>query len=271
MNTMAQTTYLLESHGSNYITDKEYTDNYGQIYNISAPRLDLYLPKKLIGNDSVSTACPLLLVCPGGAYEYVSAVNEGKNVAAFMNAHGMAVAVLDYRLPNGHDEIPLMDAQAALRFVRDNAAKWGIAPDSIGVMGFSAGGHLAASLLCYPEADCKANFGVLIYPVLSMEDGVTHAKTKRMLLGTEPAAEKVAYWTLKNAVSAAVPPTLIIACQDDKAVPIRNSLEFYQALTDQKVPAELLILPTGGHGWGFTRTFPQRDLMEETLLRWIRR
>ncbi len=263
----AQTTYLLSSQGSNYITDKEYTSNNGQIYNITAPRLDVYLP----ASKASGASCPMLLVCPGGAYEYVSALNEGKHVAEWMNARGIAVAVLDYRLPNGHEEIPLSDARAALRFVRENAVKWGVSLDSIGVMGFSAGGHLAASLLCYSEADCKANFGVLIYPVLSMEDGVTHAKTKRLLLGENPTAEQVTHWTLKNAVSTAVPPTLLVACQDDKAVPVRNSLEFYQALTDQKVPAELLILPNGGHGWGFTRTFPNRDLMEETLLRWIRR
>ncbi len=266
MGCFAQTTYLLASQGSNYITDKEYTDNYGQLFNITAPRLDVYLPQKSLEISE----CPLLLVCPGGAYQYVSADNEGKRVAQWFNERGIAVAVLKYRLPNGHSDIPLADARAALRFVRENAAKWHIASDSIGVMGFSAGGHLTASLLCYPEADCRANFGVLIYPVLSMEDGVTHAKTKRLLLGEQPTAEQVAHWSLAKAVTDVVPRTMIIACQDDRAVPVRNSLEFYQALTDVKVSAEMLLLPQGGHGWGFTRTFPMRDVMENALLRWMR-
>ncbi len=268
LSSFAQT-YLLSSHGSNYITDKEYTDNYGQIYNIAAPRMDVHLPtaeQRIAGK-----ACPLLLVCPGGAYHYVSADNEGKRVAEWFNAKGIAVAVLDYRLPNGYENIPLSDARAALRFVRDNAANWNVAADSIGVMGFSAGGHLVASLLCYPDADCRADFCVLVYPLLSMEDGVTHAKSKQLLLGENPTAEQVAYWTLKNAVTETFPRTMLIACQDDKAVPVRNSLEFYQTLTDKKISAELLILPQGGHGWGFTRTFPMRDVMEDALLRWIRR
>ncbi len=270
MSLSAQTTYLLTSSGSNYITEKEYTDHYGQIYNITAPRLDVFLPERNQESESKSQNCPLLLVCPGGAYEYVSADNEGKRVAEWFNKRGIAVAVLDYRLPNGHEYIPLTDARAALRFVREKAAEWHVAADSIGVMGFSAGGHLAASLLCYPEADCRADFGILVYPVLSMEDGVTHAKTKRLLLGENPTEEQVARWTLKNAVTEHLPRTLIIACQNDKAVPVRNSLEFYQALTDTKIPTELLIFPQGGHGWGFTRTFPMRDVMENALMCWIR-
>ncbi len=265
----AQATYLLASQGSNYITDKEYTDNYGQIFNITAPRLDVYLPTEEQRIANVQS--PLLLLCPGGAYQYVSADNEGKRVAEWLNARGIAVAVLKYRLPNGHSEIPLADARAALRLVRAYAAKWDVAPDSIGVMGFSAGGHLAASLLCYPEVDCRVNFGILIYPVLSMEDGVTHAKTKRLLLGDQPTLEQIDHWTLKNAVTDVVPRTMIVACQDDRAVPVRNSLEFYQALTDNKVSAEMLLLPQGGHGWGFTRTFPMRDVMESALLCWLRK
>ncbi len=279
MSSFAQTTYNLPITGTNTITEEERTDKYGQIYNITQPRLDVYLPSSPQGG---SEGGYLLLAFPGGAYEYVSADNEGHRVAQWMNAQGIAVAVLKYRQPNGHSDIPLTDARAALRFVREHAEEWGIT--QIGVIGFSAGGHLAASLLCYPEektveheavsphggTEGGLDFGILVYPVLSMEDGVTHAKTKRLLLGENPTEEKVAHWTLKNAVNESVPRTLIIACQDDRAVPIRNSLEFYQALTDKKIPTEMLIFPKGGHGWGFTRSFPMRDVMENALMRWIR-
>ncbi len=264
LSAFAQTTYNLPITGTNAITEAERVDKYGQIYNITQPRLDVYLPQTV---SRTSHSVPLLLALPGGAYEYVSADNEGHRVAQWMNAQGIAVAVLKYRQPNGHSDIPLTDAHAALRFIREHAAEWGIS--QVGVIGFSAGGHLAASLLCYPEEGRELDFGILVYPVLSMEDGVTHAKTKRLLLGENPTEEKVAYWTLKNAVNEHLPRTMIIACQDDRAVPIRNSLEFYQALTDKKVPTEILIFPKGGHGWGFTRSFPMRDVMENALMRWI--
>ncbi len=281
LGSMAQTTYFLPITGNNQITEAEYADKYGQIYNITQPRLDVYLPN---GERRTANGAPLLLALPGGAYEYVSADNEGHRAAQWFNAQGIAVAVLKYRQPNGHSDIPLTDARAALRFIREHAAEWGIS--QVGVIGFSAGGHLAASLLCYPDPVCGerenltangerlmangVDFGILVYPVLSMEDGVTHAKTKRLLLGESPTDEQVAYWTLKNAVTENMPRIMILACQDDRAVPIRNSLEFYQALTDHKVPTEMIIFPKGGHGWGFTRTFPMRDVMENALMRWIR-
>ncbi len=265
LGSMAQTTYFLPITGNNQITEAEYADKYGQIYNITQPRLDVYLPN---GERRTANGAPLLFALPGGAYEYVSADNEGHRAAQWFNAQGIAVAVLKYRQPNGHSDIPLTDARAALRFIREHAAEWGIS--QVGVIGFSAGGHLAASLLCYPGENQTLDFGILVYPVLSMEDGVTHAKTKRLLLGDNPTDQQVAHWTLKNAVTENMPRIMILACQDDRAVPIRNSLEFYQALTDHKVPTEMIIFPKGGHGWGFTRTFPMRDVMENALMRWIR-
>ncbi len=273
-NAFAQTTYFLPITGSNEITEAEYTDKYGQIYNITQPRLDIYLSN---AESRTANGATLLLAMPGGAYQYVSAENEGANAAAWFNERGIAVAVLKYRQPNGHAHIPLTDAKAALQFIHEHKAEWGI--EHVGVIGFSAGGHLAASLLCDVGKSETANneqrkangldFGILVYPVLSMEDAITHAKTKRLLLGENPTEEQVARWTLKNEVTEDLPPVFITACQDDKAVPIQNSLEFYQALTNHKVLTQMLIFPKGGHGWGFTRSFPQREIMEKSLLDWI--
>lgn len=252
----------LSATGDNGIAVAEYTSDNGQIYNITQPRLRVWLPEE-------SKAEMMLLVCPGGAYEYVSAYNEGKRVAEFFNARQTAVAVLEYRLPNGHEQIPLTDALAAMRLLRDSVAAWCMPSCRIGVMGFSAGGHLAGSLLTmYTDSVTRPDFGVLVYPVLSMTKD-THGKTRTHLLGAEPTAEQIGQWTLLNRVRTDMPPIFIAACQDDRAVPVSNSIGFYTALTAQKIPAELLVLPHGGHGWGFSRDFPMRTVFEETLLRWL--
>lgn len=258
----AQKTCQLPITGNNHIMIAEYTSDNGQIYNITQPRLQVWLPED-------GKAEMMLLVCPGGAYEYVSAYNEGIRVAEFFNAKHIAVAVLEYRLPNGHERIPLTDALAAMRILRDSAAVWGIPSNRIGVMGFSAGGHLAGSLLTmYNDNTTRPDFGVLVYPVLSMMAD-THGKTRTHLLGSEPPAEKMHEWTLLHHVKSDMPPVFISACQDDRAVSVSNSIDFYTALTAKKVPAELLLLPQGGHGWGFSRAFPMRIIFEEALLRWL--
>ncbi|MCM1034138.1 MAG: alpha/beta hydrolase [Paludibacter sp.] len=252
----------LNIESTNGITEAEYTSDNGQIYNITQPRVHVYLPDN-------AKADMLLLVCPGGAYRYVSAYNEGTCVADFCNSRAIAVAVLEYRLPNAHENIPLEDACAAMRLLRDSVPRWGIPQGRVGVMGFSAGGHLAGSLLTmYTDTVTRPDFGVLIYPVLSMMAD-THGKTRTHLLGTEPTDEQKQKWTLLNQVHADMPPVLLAACQDDRAVPVSNSLDFYTALTRQKVPAELLILPQGGHGWGFSRDYPMRQVFTTALMQWL--
>ena len=250
-------------NGNGYAPTDEYTGNFGEIYQTSEPRIDLYLPKNA-GN------APLLLVCPGGGYRYTSVINEGLNVADFFVPRGIAVAVLKYRVPNQHADIPLTDAVRAMQLLRSNASQWNINPRKMGVMGFSAGGHLAAMLLTqYGTAEARPDFGILVYPVISMDALITHAGTCRMLLGDHPTAEERAAWSAENWVTADTPPCFLVACQDDRAVPVENSIRFYQALTANKVTSEMLLLPAGGHGWGFARHFPQRELFETALLNFL--
>ena len=259
----AQRVVMLPAEGSNGITEAESTGSYGEIYNITQPRIDLYLPS---GGGRPATT---LLVCPGGAYQYVSVQNEGKYVADWALQHGMAVAVLKYRLPNGHDYIPLSDAMAAMRMLRDSADVWNLDAGRIGVMGFSAGGHLAGSLLTkYADSRTRPDFGVLVYPVLSMEAD-THLKTRRLLLGDSFGERQKAEWTLRTGVGRQVPPCFVVACQDDKGVPVSNSIVFFTALTKAGVRAELLVMPKGGHGFGFMREIPQAALFHQLLLQWI--
>lgn len=259
----AQRTVYLPTSGGNGIEVAERVGTWGQIYDITEPRIDVYLPK-------CEGKVPMMLVCPGGAYEYVSVENEGRYVAEWAMSNNIAVAVLKYRMPNGHENIPLEDALAAMRILRDSVEAWNLQADKIGVMGFSAGGHLAGSLVTkYTDAVTRPDFGVLVYPVLSMQDN-THSKTRRLLLGEKPTQMQIASWSLANCVTAETPPCFIVACQDDKAVPVSNSLDFYAALTRNNVPAELMILPIGGHGFGFQRIIPQVEIFHAALLEWLR-
>ncbi|MEE1070536.1 MAG: alpha/beta hydrolase [Paludibacteraceae bacterium] len=211
-----------------------------------------------------------LLSCPGGGYSYTSIVNEGLNVAKYFVPRGYAVVVLKYRLPNGHENIPLSDAIRAMEILRDSATVWGLNPQKIGVIGFSAGGHLAASLVTkYTSAKSRPNFGLLVYPVISFDKNVYHGGSCRQLLGEEPTAEQIENWSLDKQVTETTPPCWLIACQDDPTVPVENSIRFYQALTAKKVPATMLLVPTGGHGWGFTRHFPMREVMEQSMISFI--
>lgn len=246
--------------------DEYYVPERGALYRTSEPRMDIYMPAKNGKNESVTA----LLSCPGGGYSYTSVVNEGLNVAKYFVPRGYAVIVLKYRLPNGHANIPLSDAIRAMEILRDSATVWGLNPHKIGVIGFSAGGHLAASLLTkFSSAKSRPDFGLLVYPVISFDKTVYHGGSCRQLLGERPSADQIENWSLDKQVSGATPPCWLIACQDDPTVPVENSIRFYQALTAYKVPSTMLLVPTGGHGWGFTHHFPMREVMEQSMMSFI--
>lgn len=244
-----------------YKPSDEYVNERGAIYQTSEPRIDLYRAEKPKG---------LILVCPGGAYVFTSVGNEGVNVADFFVPRGYTIAVLKYRLPNGHENIPLEDACRAMEILRDSAAAWQLPDSPIGVMGFSAGGHLASSLLTkYTGPKSRPDYGILVYPVISMDEQLTHQRSCEELLGKHPTDEQRRLWSTDLQVTADTPPCIIVGCQDDKTVQIENSIRFYQALTKAHVTASLVIVPTGGHGWGFKRQFPQRELIEHAILNFL--
>ncbi len=221
---------------SNGITEAEYTNEHGAIYNITQPRLDIYLPEK--------TGVPCLLAMPGGGYRYVSARNEGSLLAERMISDNVAVAVLKYRLPNGHAHVPLADAQRAMEILRDSAVSWGIDSSRIGVIGFSAGGHLAGCLLTqYKSPKCRPDFGILVYPVTTLDTTITHKVTRQQLLGNDtPARYAQRFSPVKN-ISATTSPCIIFACQDDKTVPVQHSILLFEMLTKHGVEAELHVYP----------------------------
>ena len=246
---------------SNGWTKPEEINPKGNIGNITEPAIDLYFPKKPNGQ--------MVVVCPGGGYWIVSSYNEGVYVADWFLNQGISVCVVKYRLPYGHWEVPLTDVQNAFRYCRANAEKWGI--KQIGVIGFSAGGHLAASTTnLYVDDATRPDFSILIYPVITMDWKYTHKGTRENLIGKDEIwnnkdvkvteyeaaqakhAELVERYSLEKQVTEQTPPSFIAHCTDDKTVPVENSLDYYRRLVECKVPAEMHIYPTGGHGWGFS-------------------
>ncbi len=247
---------------SNGLTGPETINEHGTLGNISVnARIDLYFPKKASGQ--------MVVVCPGGGYAYVSSYNEGVYAADWLTSKGITVAVVKYRMPNGHWEVPLTDVQNAFRYCREHAAEWGV--DQIGVMGFSAGGHLAASATnLFVDDVTKPDFSVLIYPVILMDDEYTHKGTKFLLTGrpdkwndksksvTEWEADMAKYsgllerYSLDLQVNDNTPTSFIAHCTDDRTVPVENTLRYYRSLVEHNVPAEVHIYPKGGHGWGFS-------------------
>ncbi|MBQ7771746.1 MAG: exo-alpha-sialidase [Bacteroidales bacterium] len=237
-------TVTLGPKESNGFDRPEEVNQHGNVSYIGdSARVEIYLPHKPNGQ--------MVIVCPGGGYSTVCAVKEGYDVAKWMNRRGIAVCVLYYRLPNGHDVVPLVDVHNAFRYCRANAAKWGV--DQIGIMGFSAGGHLAASgSTLFVDEITRPDFSVLVYPVITFNDGYTHQGTKESLLGKNVKNRKmVEYYSLQNRVTEHTPPTYLVHCTTDKVVPIENSLDYYLKLKEKKVHAEMYVFPKGGHGWGF--------------------
>lgn len=225
-----------------------------------------------------------VVVCPGGGYGHHAMDHEGLAIAEWLRARGVAGIVLRYRCGGGKNQqpAPLQDVQRAIRTVRSRASEWGIDPERVGVLGSSAGGHLAscaATMFDDGQADAadpverlssRPEFAVLLYPVISMEKDVTHGGSRDNLLGKDPSDELVAQWSTDQRVTEKTPPTIIIYATDDKAVPVKNGLLFYEALLKHHVPAEMHIWESGGHGFGLRNGDRPVDKWTEQLEPWLR-
>lgn len=227
-------------------------NDWGDVANIGDDAwMDIYLPEKGCGK--------MIVCCPGGGYAISSSINEGEFVARWCLENGIAVCVVNYRMPNGHPQVPLVDVQNAFRFCRANADKWNV--EKIGVIGFSAGGHLAAMVSnLWVDEITRPDFSILVYPVISM-GSMTHSGSCRNLLGPDPTEEMLEYYSMENRVTGRTPQTLLLLSADDTAVPTENSISYFQALESCGVSGELHIFRAGGHGWGFTanRYYPGMD------------
>lgn len=247
---------------------------YGQV---SKPTLQVFLPAKEKANGTA------VVIVPGGGYRIVSYVNEGIKIAEAFNKLGVAAFILKYRLPS--DSImkdktigPLQDAQQAIKTVRENAQQWNINPDKVGIIGFSAGGHLASTAGTHFKqavienkegTNLRPDFMILAYPVISFSDSLMHKGSRDNLLGTDPAQEQIRLYSNELQVTPQTPPTFLVHAADDKVVKVENSLRFYEALVKNQVSAEMHLYPKGGHGFGLNnKTTP--DFWMDRVENWMK-
>lgn len=248
---------------SNGLTGTEEDLEGGRVANVVNPSITVYRPERPNGLA--------IIMCPGGGYARLAMGHEGHDMASWFTTQGITYIVLKYRMPNGHDEVPLSDAEQAIRIVRRHAAEWNINPGHIGIMGASAGGHLAASVATlYSSQETRPDFQILFYPVISMKEGVTHAGSRINLIGEKPSTELEQRYSLEQQVNEQTPQAFIMLSSDDGAVPPANSLGYYEALLKNHVPATLHAYPTGGHGWGFRDNFTYKRQWTGELEKWLR-
>lgn len=208
-----------------------------------------------------------IVSCPGGAYGWHAMEHEGHEFAPWLNENGVTYAVLQYRLPKGRNEVPSADAREAIRVMRSHAADW--KAEKVGIMGFSAGGHLAATVATHATGEERPDFQILFYPVISMNPSYTHQMTHDNLLGDSATVALELYYSNDLQVSATTPPALIFSSWDDDAVAIKHTLNYSRALADAGVPASVFIFPTGGHGWGFHDSFTYKHVWQQLFIDWI--
>ena len=217
--------------------------------------LDISEPRMYAWPASKENNCgPAVLICPGGGYSGVSAIKEGEEFARWFNEIGVSAFVLYYRMPNGHHEVPLKDARTALSIIQKHAKEWNINKKKIGIMGFSAGGHLASTVgTHFRNKKERPAFMILGYPVVTMEKALTHRGSRDNLLSKKPSDELVKLYSNERQVTKKTPPTFIIHARDDGAVPIANSENLLKSLQQKKVPAKLVTYDEGGHGFGMRK------------------
>ena len=229
--------------------------------------LTVYLP------DAKKATGRAIVCCPGGGYSHLAMDHEGHQWATFFNNQGIALIVLKYRMPHGNPMVPISDAEQAIKTVRKNAVNWHIDRTQIGIMGFSAGGHLASTVATHSTGEATPNFQILFYPVVTMDMGFTHKGSHDNLLGTNHSKKE---WRRLEAdysndlrVNRTTPRTFLALSDDDKVVPAANGFSYYEQLYKHDVPASIHIYPTGGHGWGYRESFEYHYQMIFELKAWL--
>ena len=211
-----------------------------------------------------------IVICPGGGYSGLAIDHEGNGWADFFTGQGIATIVLKYRMPHGDRDIPIEDAMEAMRLVRRNSKEWHIDPGQVGIMGSSAGGHLASVIATKGKGDAAPNFQVLFYPVITMNPGFTHRGSHDNLLGKDARKKLEHEYSTDRQVTRVTPRAFIALSDDDHTVLPANGVNYYLACYRHDVPATLHVYPTGGHGWGIKQSFPYHIEMLLDLKAWLR-
>ena len=265
VNTLAQKTHDMDLWpkglpNSNGIDQSQPFDDAKQNFK---PSIKVYLPDKKKATGAA------VVCCPGGGYSHLAMDHEGHDWAKYFNEKGIALIVLKYRMPHTVQEVPYSDAEEALRLVRENAKKWDIDPGKVGIMGSSAGGHLAATIATHCTNDNRPDFQILFYPVITMDRRYTHGGSRDNLIGKETGYDLVKAYSNELQVSQQTPPAIILLSDDDTAVRPYNGVSYYLALKEAGVKASLHVYPSGGHGWGSRDNFKYHTEMLADLTAWL--
>ena len=224
----------------------------------------VYLPSK---EEATGRA---VVICPGGGYQHLAMQHEGHDWAAFFNNMGIAAVVLKYRMPHGDHEVPVSDAEEAMKLVRRNAQNWGVDPHDVGIMGFSAGGHLASTVATHATGDALPDFQILFYPVITMMPDITHKGSHDNFLGEKAKKRNEQEYSSDLQVTRVTPRAFIALSDDDHTVLPANGVNYYLQLYRNDVPATLHVYPSGGHGWGNRDSFKYHNEMQLDLKAWLR-
>ncbi|WP_382381884.1 alpha/beta hydrolase [Formosa undariae] len=251
-----------------------------KIRNVKKPGIEVFLPSEKLRNGQA------VIICPGGGYAIMNWDWEGTDIAKWLNSQGIVAIVLKYRLPRSKSNIvsyksPILDAQRAVRLTRHHAKAWGVDSTRIGIMGFSAGGHVAATLAVhynekYAEPtdnidllSARPDFSVLVYPVITFKDDFTDPNSRKRLLNDNLDEKLIEHFSTELHVTAETPAAFIMHSTDDTGVPVQNSLKYYEALVNNKVEAEMHLYPIGWHGYALARDNPYLSTWTERLEAWL--
>lgn len=228
------------------------------------PSIRLFLPDPAIATGRA------VIACPGGGYNHLAMHHEGYDWAPYFNKQGIALIVLKYRMPKGgHYDVPLSDVEEAMRTVKANAGRWHINPNDIGIMGFSAGGHLASTAATHSRQPLRPAFQILFYPVITMDKKYTHMGSHDNLLGKDASPELEKLYSNEKQVGRHTPRAFIVLSDDERTVPTANGVNYYLALNKKQIPASLHVYPSGEHGWGIREEFLYKTEMQAELTAWL--
>ncbi len=263
------------------VEKRDTNENFISILEVDKPIIEVYLPSKR--NNSGKA----VVICPGGGYSILAYDWEGSDIAKWLNSNGICGIVVKYRLPHTANNIegrlsPFLDAQRAMRLTRFHAKEWGIDSNKIGIMGFSAGGHLASTLGTHfndnffvtdkiDSVNCKPDFMILMYPVITFREPYLHAGSRHFLIGDNPDTSLINYYSNELHVTKDTPPTFLVHAGDDKAVPVENSIMFFEKLEENNVPAEMHIFPEGGHGFSLAIGRGSLEQWKDLCITWIKK
>lgn len=264
LNSMQAQTKFIDLEISSNQNQNDYLNTVPASAEKYQPTIRVFLPEKIKATGRA------VLILPGGGYSHLAMDHEGYKFAPFFNDLGIAAIVLKYRMPYGNFRVPGDDVREAIKLIRKNAAEWNIDVQQIGIMGSSAGGHLASTIATQIESDLKPAFQILLYPVISMDTTITHRGSHDNLLGKHPDKSLVLKFSNDLRVDKNTPKAFIALSGDDKTVLPVNSINYYKALNDNKISASLHIYPTGGHGWGYNDNFKFKETFLSELRLWLK-